>query len=76
LRKPRSARLAAETWTLRHDVHADVAAKLAGGRGPDALEAAMVKDLGNSLRTERCPQLVQAAGRLPRRSGRTRTGAD
>ena len=51
-------RLAAEAWTLRL-MSASVAAKLARGEDP-ALEATMVKDLGNSYE-QAIPQLVQAA---------------
>lgn len=51
-------RLAAEAWTLRL-MSASVAAKLARGEDP-ALEATMVKDLGNSYE-QAVPQLVQAA---------------
>lgn len=52
------ARLAADTWTLRL-MSASVAAKIARGEDP-ALEATMVKDLGNSFEQE-LPTLVQAA---------------
>jgi alkylation response protein AidB-like acyl-CoA dehydrogenase len=52
------ARLAAETWTLRL-MSASVAAKIARGEDP-ALEATMVKDLGNSFE-QAMPELVQAA---------------
>jgi alkylation response protein AidB-like acyl-CoA dehydrogenase len=51
-------RLAAEAWTLRL-MSASVAAKLARGEDP-ALEATMVKDLGNSYE-QAIPPLVQAA---------------
>ena len=51
-------RLAAETWTLRL-MSASVASKLARGEDP-ALEATMVKDLGNSFE-QAMPELVQAA---------------
>ena len=51
-------RLAAEAWTLRL-MSASVAAKLARGEDP-ALEATIVKDLGNSYE-QAMPQLVQAA---------------
>jgi alkylation response protein AidB-like acyl-CoA dehydrogenase len=51
------ARLAAETWTLRM-MSAGVAAKIARGEDP-ALEAAMVKDLGNAFE-QAMPELVQA----------------
>lgn len=50
-------RTAAELWTLRRMSWA-VAAKLAGGEDP-ALEAAMVKDLGNSFE-QALPPAVQA----------------
>jgi alkylation response protein AidB-like acyl-CoA dehydrogenase len=53
-----SGRLAAETWTLRQ-MSLAIAAKLAAGQDP-ALEAAIVKDLGNSYEQE-IPQLIQAA---------------
>lgn len=52
------ARLAAETWTLRM-MSASVAAKIARGEDP-ALEATMVKDLGNSFE-QAMPELVHAA---------------
>ncbi|MEZ5743643.1 MAG: acyl-CoA dehydrogenase family protein [Sphingomonadaceae bacterium] len=52
------ARLAAETWTLRL-MSASVASKIARGEDP-ALEATMVKDLGNSFE-QAMPELVQAA---------------
>lgn len=52
------ARLAAETWTLRL-MSASVASKIARGEDP-ALEATMVKDLGNSFE-QALPELVQAA---------------
>ncbi len=52
------ARLAAETWTLRL-MSASVANKIARGEDP-ALEATMVKDLGNSFE-QAIPELVQAA---------------
>jgi alkylation response protein AidB-like acyl-CoA dehydrogenase len=52
------ARLAAETWTLRL-MSASVAAKIARGEDP-ALEATMVKDLGNAFE-QAMPELVQAA---------------
>ena len=51
-------RLAAEAWTLRL-MSASVAAKLARGEDP-ALEATMVKDLGNAYE-QAIPQLVQSA---------------
>ncbi|MCF8883364.1 acyl-CoA dehydrogenase family protein [Erythrobacter sp. SN021] len=51
-------RLAAEAWTLRL-MSASVAAKLARGEDP-ALEATIVKDLGNSYE-QAIPQLAQAA---------------
>jgi alkylation response protein AidB-like acyl-CoA dehydrogenase len=51
-------RLAAEAWTLRL-MSASVAAKLARGEDP-ALEATIVKDLGNSYE-QAIPELVQAA---------------
>ena len=51
-------RLAAEAWALRL-MSASVAAKLARGEDP-ALEATIVKDLGNSYE-QAMPQLVQAA---------------
>ncbi|MFW2348947.1 acyl-CoA dehydrogenase family protein [Qipengyuania sp.] len=50
-------RLAAEAWTLRL-MSASVAAKLARGEDP-ALEATIVKDLGNSYE-QAIPQLVQS----------------
>ncbi|WP_234030185.1 acyl-CoA dehydrogenase family protein [Erythrobacter mangrovi] len=50
-------RLAAEAWTLRL-MSASVAAKLARGEDP-ALEATIVKDLGNSYE-QAIPELVQA----------------
>lgn len=52
------ARLTAETWTLRL-MSASVAVKIARGEDP-ALEATMVKDLGNSFE-QSMPELVQAA---------------
>ena len=52
------ARLAAETWTLRL-MSASVATKIARGEDP-ALEATMVKDLGNAFE-QTMPELVQAA---------------
>ncbi len=52
------ARLAAETWTLRL-MSASVANKIARGEDP-ALEATMVKDLGNTFE-QAMPELVQAA---------------
>ncbi|KHK89120.1 acyl-CoA dehydrogenase family protein [Novosphingobium malaysiense] len=52
------ARLAAETWTLRL-MSASVASKIARGEDP-ALEATIVKDLGNSFE-QAMPELVQAA---------------
>lgn len=55
------ARLAAETWTLRL-MSASVASKIARGEDP-ALEATMVKDLGNSFE-QAMPELVQAAVEL------------
>lgn len=51
-------RLTAEMWTLR-TMSATVAAKLAAGEDP-ALEATIVKDLGNSFE-QALPELVQAA---------------
>ena len=51
-------KLAAEMWTLRM-MSATVAAKLAAGEDP-ALEATIVKDLGNSFE-QAMPALVQAA---------------
>ncbi|MDR7156426.1 alkylation response protein AidB-like acyl-CoA dehydrogenase [Sphingobium xenophagum] len=51
-------RLAAQMWTLRM-MSATVAAKLAAGEDP-ALEATIVKDLGNSFE-QAMPELVQAA---------------
>jgi len=51
-------KLAAEMWTLRM-MSATVAAKLASGEDP-ALEATIVKDLGNSFE-QAMPALVQAA---------------
>lgn len=51
-------RLAAEAWTLRL-MSASVAAKLARGEDP-ALEATIVKDLGNSYE-QAIPRLVQSA---------------
>jgi alkylation response protein AidB-like acyl-CoA dehydrogenase len=51
-------RLTAEAWTLRQ-MSMSTAAKLAAGEDP-ALEAAMVKDLGNSFEQE-LPRVVQAA---------------
>ena len=55
------ARLAAETWTLRL-MSASVATKIARGEDP-ALEATMVKDLGNSFE-QAMPELVHAAVNL------------
>jgi alkylation response protein AidB-like acyl-CoA dehydrogenase len=52
------ARLASETWALRL-MSATVAMKIARGEDP-ALEATMVKDLGNSFE-QAMPELVQAA---------------
>jgi alkylation response protein AidB-like acyl-CoA dehydrogenase len=52
------ARLAAETWTLRL-MSASVASKIARGEDP-ALEATIVKDLGNTFE-QAMPELVQAA---------------
>jgi alkylation response protein AidB-like acyl-CoA dehydrogenase len=52
------ARLAAETWTLRL-MSASIAVKIARGEDP-ALEATIVKDLGNSFE-QAMPELVQAA---------------
>lgn len=52
------ARLAAETWTLRL-MSASVACKIARGEDP-AMEATMVKDLGNTFE-QAIPELVQAA---------------
>ncbi len=51
-------RLASDAWTLRL-MSASVAAKLARGEDP-ALEATMVKDLGNSYE-QALPELVQSA---------------
>lgn len=51
-------RLSAELWTLRQ-MSMSTAAQLAAGNDP-MLEAAMVKDLGNSFEQE-LPRLVQAA---------------
>lgn len=51
-------RLGAETWALRL-MSASVATKIARGEDP-ALEATMVKDLGNSFE-QSIPRLVQAA---------------
>jgi len=51
-------RLSAETWTLRL-MSASVAGKIAAGEDP-ALEATIVKDLGNSFE-QALPRLVQAA---------------
>ncbi|WP_294357111.1 acyl-CoA dehydrogenase family protein [uncultured Sphingomonas sp.] len=51
-------RLAAETWTLRL-MSASIAVKIARGEDP-ALEATMVKDLGNSFE-QAVPELIQAA---------------
>ncbi|MFV0646010.1 MAG: acyl-CoA dehydrogenase family protein [Sphingomonadaceae bacterium] len=51
-------RLVSETWTLRL-MSASVASKIARGEDP-ALEATMVKDLGNSFE-QAMPELVQAA---------------
>lgn len=51
-------RLAAETWTLRL-MSASIAVKIARGEDP-ALEATIVKDLGNSFE-QAIPELVQAA---------------
>ncbi len=51
-------RLAAEAWTLRL-MSASVAAKLARGEDP-ALEATIVKDLGNAYE-QAIPELVQSA---------------
>jgi len=51
-------KMAAEMWTLRM-MSATVAAKLAAGEDP-ALEATIVKDLGNSFE-QSMPALVQAA---------------
>lgn len=52
------ARLASETWALRL-MSASVASKIARGEDP-ALEATMVKDLGNAFE-QAMPELVQAA---------------
>jgi alkylation response protein AidB-like acyl-CoA dehydrogenase len=52
------ARLAADTWTLRL-MSASVATKIARGEDP-ALEATIVKDLGNSFE-QAMPDLVQQA---------------
>lgn len=51
-------RLTAEMWTLRQ-MSLSVAGRLAAGKDP-AVEAAIVKDLGNSFEQE-LPRLVQAA---------------
>jgi alkylation response protein AidB-like acyl-CoA dehydrogenase len=51
-------RLGAETWTLRL-MSASVASQIAQGADP-ALEATMVKDLGNSFE-QALPELIQAA---------------
>ncbi len=51
-------RLTAEIWTLRQ-MSMSTAAQLAAGNDP-MLEAAIVKDLGNSFEQE-LPRLVQAA---------------
>ena len=51
-------RMTAEIWTLRQ-MSLSVAGQLAGGRDP-AVEAAVVKDLGNSFEQE-LPRRVQAA---------------
>ncbi len=51
-------RIAAETWTLRL-MSASIAAKIAQGEDP-ALEATIVKDLGNSFE-QTLPELIQAA---------------
>lgn len=51
-------RLTAELWTLRQ-MSQSTAAKLAAGHDP-ALEAAIVKDLGNSFEQE-APRAIQAA---------------
>jgi hypothetical protein len=51
-------RLTAELWTLRQ-MSMSVAAKLAGGEDP-VIEAAIIKDMGNSFEQE-LPKLVQAA---------------
>ncbi|MFC4295004.1 acyl-CoA dehydrogenase family protein [Novosphingobium tardum] len=51
-------RLVSETWTLRL-MSASVAAQIAAGNDP-ALEATIVKDLGNSFE-QAMPELVQAA---------------
>jgi alkylation response protein AidB-like acyl-CoA dehydrogenase len=51
-------RLTAELWTLRH-MSQSTAAKLASGEDPQ-LEAAIVKDLGNSFEQE-APRAIQAA---------------
>jgi len=50
--------MAAEIWTLRQ-MSLSVAGQLAGGHDP-AVEAAVVKDLGNSFEQE-LPRRVQAA---------------
>jgi alkylation response protein AidB-like acyl-CoA dehydrogenase len=50
-------RLTAELWTLRH-MSRSTAAKLAAGEDP-ALEAAIVKDLGNSFE-QALPRMIQA----------------
>lgn len=51
-------RLTADLWTLRH-MSQSTAAKLAAGQDP-ALEAAIVKDLGNSFEQD-LPRAIQAA---------------
>ena len=51
-------RLTAELWTLRQ-MSMSVAAKLAGGEDP-VVEAAIIKDMGNSYEQE-LPKLIQAA---------------
>ncbi|GAA4768831.1 acyl-CoA dehydrogenase family protein [Novosphingobium ginsenosidimutans] len=51
-------RLVSETWTLRL-MSASVAAQIAAGHDP-ALEATIVKDLGNSFE-QAMPELIQAA---------------
>ena len=55
---PLAGRLTAELWTLRQ-MSMSTAAKLAAGEDP-AVEAAIVKDLGNSFE-QALPVLVQAA---------------
>ncbi len=56
--QPVIGRLTAELWTLRQ-MSMSTAAKLAGGEDP-VVEAAIVKDLGNSYEQD-VPQAIQAA---------------